>query len=114
MLGFLFIYFVGKYFYDLAFLYNENKWLFAILGIASYYIGTFAGGLLLGVLSELGWIGSIQDMSDIVIGLLALPLGFLSCWIFYIILKKRWSNRSPIIDENKTLDGDGIERGSGL
>ena len=33
MLGLLLIYFIGKYFYDLAAEFEKNKWLYAILGV---------------------------------------------------------------------------------
>ncbi len=41
---FLLIYFIGKYFYKLSEEYNQNKWLYAILGIVVYY----AAGICLG------------------------------------------------------------------
>ena len=45
MLGFLLIYFIWKYYSELAVEHNKSKWGYALLGIATYYIGTFIGGL---------------------------------------------------------------------
>jgi hypothetical protein len=47
MLGLVFIYFIGRYYYKLAENHNRSKWGFAVLGVATYYGGTFAAGALL-------------------------------------------------------------------
>jgi len=39
MLGILFIYYIGRYFYTLAGRYQKNEWGFAIAGVLSYYGG---------------------------------------------------------------------------
>jgi hypothetical protein len=86
-------------------LYKKNKWVFALLGVGSYYLGTFIGGIILGVLSELDIIGPVDSMPSVVIGLLALPSGALTCWGFYKILEKSWS-KAIMVEQSEVLDSD--------
>lgn len=108
MLGLFFLYFIGKYFYKLAEEFNKNKWLFAILGIVIFYVGTFIGGILLGLLDLIFEIGFDYDNSTL-LGFMALPFGIASTYLFYYLLKKQWSNSIVIIkdeiqDIGKQLD----------
>lgn len=91
MLGLLLLYFIGKYFYKLAETYNEKKWLFAILGVLSYYLGTAIGGVIIGVLDvylELGvsWDGFGTNF-------IFLPFGLAFAYLFYYLLKRNWSKK---------------------
>jgi len=104
MLGFLFIYLIGKYFYKLADEYKQNKWLFAILSIIVYYVGTAIGGLIIGSLSLL--FGFTVDWDNqLLMSLIALPFGFGTCWLFYFLLKKNWESKAQISIE--TIDDIG-------
>ncbi len=95
MIGLLLLYFAGKAYYDLAKLYGKSQWGFAILGVASYYIGLFAGGFLLGaVLVAMGQETFLMNTNEYLLGLMALPIGILTCWLLYKYLSKRWSNES--------------------
>lgn len=105
MLGLLLIYFIGKYFYDLAEKNNKNKWLFAILGVAMYYLGTFVFGIVLGLIAVFTNNPSLLEMNNIVLGLIAIPSGLLFVWIFYSILRKAWKNK-PVTIENDSLIDD--------
>ena len=109
MIGILLIYFVGKAFYDLAGTYRKNQWLFAILGVASYYVGTFGAGITIGILMGMGYLDSLEGTNELVLGLIALPFGVLLCWGFYKFLENRFKNETPDYDDNKTLDGDGLD-----
>ncbi|MEO0468232.1 MAG: hypothetical protein AAF206_01330 [Bacteroidota bacterium] len=103
MLGLLFIYFIGKAFYDLAFDHDKNQWGFAILGVASYYIGSFVGGFLAGGIYLVASGAIVNDSHDLILTLIGIPFGLLSCYLTYRILKKRWERRNQvdmsIIDE---------------
>ena len=88
MLGLLLIYWIGKFFYQLAEKNNQNKWLFAILGIAVFYITQFIFALILVFLNEFG-ITNV-DLDSYALNLIGIPLGFLGCYIFYILLEKSW------------------------
>ena len=105
MLGIVLIYFIGKYFYSLADLYNKSKWGFAIAGVASYYVGTFAGVFILGFVMEIVSPGTLDELGDFALSVMVLPLGVLSCWGFYTILKRVWS-RSPAFAAEEVLDAD--------
>lgn len=105
MVGLVLLYFVGKAFYDLAGLHNKSQWGFAILGVVSYYGGLFAGGIILAIASELaGW--SIDDLSDTALGFMALPLGVLTCWGTYVLLKSMWTKAAEKVNSDDVLDGD--------
>jgi hypothetical protein len=101
MLGFLLLYFIWKYYSELAVEYDKHKWGYVLLGIATYYIGTFVGGFVIGLILEL--MGS--DVSDLLLTFIALPFGLLSVWGLYKILQNRWSKESANSDNN-SLDSD--------
>lgn len=111
MLGILLIYFIGKYFYDLALERGKTKtmqWVFAILGVVIYYVGSFVGGMLLGILGyAFGWF-DIETMNEFLISLMALPFGILASWGFYMILKKSWksTDRETYIKDEDILDSN--------
>lgn len=99
MLGIVLIYFIGKKFYDLADNYKKNQWLYGILGVVSYYAGTFILGIFLGLYYEFGSSsGSIDDLGDLGLSLIAIPAGLLSCYIFYTLLERNWEKNKPLID----------------
>ncbi|MCK7589955.1 hypothetical protein M0G43_05155 [Subsaxibacter sp. CAU 1640] len=102
MLGILLIYFIGKYFYKLAEEFNKNKWLFAILGVVVYYVGTFIGGILIGILDEIVGIGFDWD-NNLALGLIALPFGIAAAYLFHYLLKANWE-KSVVIVEDEIQD----------
>ncbi len=104
MLGLILIYFIGKSFYTLAETYHKNQWLYAILGVVSYYVGTFIAGIFIGLYYELYAATSLEDMSDIALGLIALPFGLLACWGFYTLLKKQWEKNLSSSDGSSMKD----------
>lgn len=91
MLGLALIYFIGKYFYELADDYEKSRWGFAILGVVSYYAGTFIGGIIVAIFYEIFGSTSIQTENDIILSFMVLPFGLLACWGLYTLLKRRWS-----------------------
>lgn len=104
MVGIVLLYFVGKAFYDLAAIHNRQKWLFAIIGLGSYYGGLFTGGIALGILSEAGVV-DLNDTPDIVLGIMALPVGVLCCWGTYRYLKSTWERAEEEATKD-VLDAD--------
>ncbi len=95
MLGILFIYFIGKYFYQLAEEHQQNKWLFAILGVVTYYAGTFIGGIILGLIGMLFAIEIDWD-NTIMTTVAGLFFGIITTYIFYVLLKRIWRNKEII------------------
>ncbi|NNK81660.1 MAG: hypothetical protein HKO92_00925 [Flavobacteriaceae bacterium] len=89
MLGLLLIFFIGKYFYELAQDYYKHRWLYAILGIVTYYASGAIFGVILSVFDfilelNINWDDSFG------VNLLGIPIGLAGCYIFYIMLKNRW------------------------
>ena len=112
MLGLVLLYFVGKAFYDLAGLNNKGQWLYAILGVGSYYAGLIIGGVLIAIGYEL-FIGSVDEVNDTLLSIFALPLGVLACWGFYRLLKNRWEKEQAIADSaDEVLDVHLIDKSS--
>lgn len=95
MLGILLLYWIGKYFYKLAEEHNRSKWGFAVLGIITYYVGTFLFGIILGIVSELVSPGFVETINDILLGIIVLPFGILGCYIFYKLLENSWKEEEP-------------------
>ena len=105
MIGLLLVYFIGKSYYELAGNYDKNKWGYAILGIVAYYMGTGLGGVLIGILALIGEF-DVQGTPDMLLGLMALPIGLLSCWGLYKLLEKRWSKEPTFYGDGSILDED--------
>lgn len=99
MLGILLIFFIGKYFYKLAEKFKQNKWLFAVLGVVVYYVGTFIGGVVLAVLDELLDLRIDWD-NNFLLTLIAIPFGIGAAYLFYFIINKKWE-KTIVLDENE-------------
>lgn len=113
MIGIVLLYFVGKAFYDLAGINGKGQWLFAILGVISYYAGLVVGGILIAIGYELFLDGSIDDVNDMLLGVMALPFGVLTCWGFYRILKSRWEKKEPFTaSAEDVLDANLVDHNS--
>jgi len=109
MVGLVLLYFVGKAFYDLAGRNNKGQWLFAILGVGTYYAGLFVGAMIIAIVYEL-FIGSIDEVNETLLGVLGLPIGVLSCWGFYRILKSRWAKKETFSGSSEVLDATLIDQ----
>jgi MFS family permease len=94
MLGIIIMIAVGRQFYELAKKYEQQQaWVYAILGVVSYYVGGFIGGLILLILSEILGVVSIDNISDLSITFISIALGVISCWGFYQLLKSFWKKK---------------------
>lgn len=112
MVGLILLYFVGKAFYDLAGYHSRGQWLYAILGVGSYYGGLIVGSFLIAIFYEL-FIGSVEEVNDTLLGFMALPIGVLSCWGFYRILKNRWEKKETFSESSEeVLDANLIDNNS--
>lgn len=110
-LGLFLIYWLGKRFYILAEKYNQNKWLYAILGVVIYYLGQIIFGVVLVILNE--FLEFDINLDDVVINLLGIPIGGLACYAFYKLLESNWKKiqLQPIenIDDiGKDIDETGM------
>lgn len=109
MLGLILIYAVGKSFYDLAGDYEKNQWLFAILGVASYYGGASLAGLIVIVLIGIFSPGLLESINELLLEIALIPIGLIICSLFYKSLEKRFSNQLSTTNENfssEILDED--------
>lgn len=105
MLGFLLFYFIGKYFYKLAEDHQENKWLYAIIGVAVYYAGTAIGGLILGFVFLLTHT-NFDWNNTVITSLIAIPFGLGTDYLFYIVLRKMWTKKENAKDEINEIGMD--------
>lgn len=102
MLEIIIIYFIGKYFYRLAETYGQNKWLFAVLGVITYFVGAAIGGVILFLLDmqfELG----IDWESKFLLTFLLLPFAVATCYLLHYLLKRSWE-KSVVIVEDEIQD----------
>lgn len=99
MLGLLLIYFIGKSYHKLAAEYDKSKWAFAVIGIVTYYAGTFLFGILLGITIELMNPGWIDGVSEFALGVMAIPFGLGATAGLYFLLKRIWeTNRKDAME----------------
>jgi hypothetical protein len=79
MLSLVLIYFVGRRFYDTAQKYNQSGWLYAVLGVLSYYGGIMVGAVILGIVLGLFFPAFLDETSEMLLGLMTIPIGILAC-----------------------------------
>lgn len=104
MLGLLLIYFVGKYFYELAHEHDRSRWGFAIFGVVVYYASQFVFGLILGILLLASGTEFTSGM-EIGANLFGIVLGVGSVWLFYFLLKRAWEkNPKKVASKSDLLD----------
>ena len=106
MLGLILIYFIGKKFYDLAQKFGKSEWGFAILGVVTYYAGTFITGIVIALGYEFWSTASVDGMSDLALGFIALPFGVLSCVGLYYYLNNLWGKSKEVGKTN--IDDIGV------
>lgn len=113
-MGIILLYFAGKAFYVLAENHSKSKWPFAILGVVSYYIGLYIGGMIVGTCYEIFTERSIDDLkplNETLLGMLAIPVGVLACWGFYKFLENRWSKKETFsASEEGVLDANLVDQ----
>ena len=88
MLGLLLLYWIGKYFYQLAEKFEKHKWGYAIFGIAVYYGSQLIIGVILGLFDEFLQLG--LDFDSVALNLLGIPIGLAFCYLSYNFLRKKW------------------------
>jgi hypothetical protein len=98
MIGLILIYFIGKSFYKLAEKHKKSEWGFAILGVALFYIGSFVGGFIVGILFEVFSPGTIDGLSDTILGVIGLPFGLITWWFSLKQITKKWETNAVTLD----------------
>lgn len=90
MLGLLLLYWIGKYFYQLAEKFEKQKWGYAIFGIAVYYGSQLIIGVVLGLFDEFLQLGI--DFDGILINLMGIPIGLICCYFLFKYFEKKWKS----------------------
>lgn len=90
MLGFVFLYWIGKYFYQLAQEFSKSKWGFAVLGIATYYGTMIVVVLIFVVICIIFGIEFDFEKNETLLSLAAVPFGALATYGLYKFLEKKW------------------------
>lgn len=109
MIGLICIYFIGKYFYNLANAYNRNKWLYGLLGVLCFYYGSlFIGGIAMYFFAGTFWHSGVDFlMSFPNLGVLKMPFGILlACGVHYVF-ETNWKKSFRI--NNDEIDSIGKE-----
>ena len=89
MLGILFIYFIWKRFAELAVEFGQKKWLYGVIGVISYYLGSLIGGVVVGIAAYFFEL-NVDWENKMSMSIIAIPFGFGSCYIVYTFLNKKW------------------------
>uniref|UniRef100_UPI00404AC1D0 hypothetical protein n=1 Tax=Flavobacterium sp. TaxID=239 RepID=UPI00404AC1D0 len=110
MIGLIFIYWLGKYFYKLAEEHKKSPWGFAILGIVTYYVSLFFYGFIIGIIAEIASPGFFNDVNDMLITLAIAPLAIANCYVLYKLLEKSWIKNK--VDFNKMMEEIGEQNNS--
>ncbi|GAA4933547.1 hypothetical protein GCM10023314_02520 [Algibacter agarivorans] len=108
MLGILVIFFIGKYYYELAQDYYRNRWLYGLLGIGLYYAGSAVGGAVVAVADELFDL-SVNWDSLFSLSIIAISFGISFPGLFYIVLKRQWEKSVLVIKDEINDIGKHIE-----
>lgn len=102
MLGLLFIYFIWKYFAELAEKNNRHKWGWGIGGVAFYYACTFLTGIVCGFIYVYQG-KEITENDELMISLIGIPVGLTFTFVLYIILNSSW-RKSNTFSGGEILD----------
>lgn len=106
MLGILLLIYIGRTFYKLAFDYEkDNKWLYPVLAIVTFYAGTFIAGLVIGLIYVLNG-NTIDIMDNFLLSIIGIAVGAGFCWGLYAILKYNWEKNSKLNSNANILDDD--------
>jgi len=104
MIGLLLMFFIAGAYSELAFEYNKSRWGYGILGVLMYYLGTFIGGLIIGIIGVILGANITDESSRIAFTLLCVPFGLLACWGCYKILGNYWENKIRIENKDNELN----------
>lgn len=96
MIGIITLYFIGRYFYNIAEENNKNNWVFAILGVAIYFIGLVIGQMIIFAWYEIYSEYGIEDANETIVAIASIPIGLLFTFLLSKYLKKSWQQKTEI------------------
>jgi hypothetical protein len=95
MLGYIFIFYTGFYFYRLAENHKKNKWLFGIVGIVTFAFGNFMYVIYANLLLE----QDTNEFNILSVSFKSFSSGVLSIFILFHLLNFIWSRKKVIREE---------------
>ena len=110
MIGLIVLILIGRSYYQLAKKYDKNGFLMILAGIATYYGSAFAFGIILGLVDAIFGTNFIDGTSDVLLGLLGLPVGILGCWLVYRAIEKSWSRSAKVGVTENDIENFGTEQ----
>ncbi|WP_346881493.1 hypothetical protein [uncultured Algibacter sp.] len=109
MIGLICAYFIGKYFYKLAKDYNQNKILYCVLGVISFYFGALVLGSFL-LYYIIGFrLYAFKGFSFFGSGFITMPFGIASACLFHYVLEKQWKKAKYSIKDDIEDIGKDLE-----
>lgn len=102
MIDIFLIYYISRYYSLLARRYGRNKWLYAIIGVLTYYI---AGISVITLLNDYRY-GTGAPMPSLFGMFVIIPIGLFACVLLFVILEQVWRSKasksnSNILDDYK-------------
>lgn len=108
MLGLVFIYFIGKMYYELARKFEKNKWLFAIIGLGIFYGATLVFAIVIMLVYEFTGNDSGNLETNIGFNLICSLVGGVFCYFMFKILEKKYE-REKLLKMPDSIDNIGVE-----
>ena len=90
------IFFIWRFYAELAFEYDRSRWGFGMLGVGIYIVSrfVFANGIVIITLNS-GSVTTFDGYSTLILmaNISAMALGSVVSTIFYYIIKRNWKKR---------------------
>ena len=91
-LGYIFLFYIGFYFYRLAENHNKNKWLFAVIGIVVYFVGVIGYPLYLRIIN----FEEIRGFDITSISLKSFLIGLICVFFLFQVLNFIWNMKKNV------------------
>ena len=98
-LSYIFLFYVGFYYYRLAEIHKRNKWLFGLLGVALYFGASLIYPFYVRFFSEV----TLEELDIFKISLKSFLVGLITVVIVFQILSFIWSRKKKV---NQKETGD--------
>lgn len=95
MLQLVLFYFIGRKYYELADEYEKSKWVYAVLGVAIYFIIALVLGVVLGLIIFVTGKDFLSNTNNLLLEIIYAPFGILGCYLLYMGLEKKWKKELP-------------------
>ncbi|MEZ4792996.1 MAG: hypothetical protein R2783_05920 [Gelidibacter sp.] len=102
MLEIVIVFLIGKYFYKLAEEFDQSKWLYAVIGVLTYFAGAFIAGVIL-FFVDLQFDMGVNWENTLLLTLLVLPFAVATCYLLHYLLKRSWS-KSTVVTKDEIQD----------